>query len=479
MRTVAIDQGTTSTRAFVLSGAEGGEIVATRTHEQHYPQPGRVEHDPDELLRHVRECLSAAGPNDAIGIGNQGESCLGWNRRTGEPISPVIVWQDTRSEAEIARLKQDGIEDLTLARAGLPLDSYFSASKLAWILDNIPEAKNLLARGDLCLGTTDAFFLQHLTGRAATDITTASRTSLMNLQTGQWDADLCRVFGVPIEALPDIVPTTGDFGVADVDGRKTPVTASVVDQQAALFGHGCREAGDAKITFGTGAFALALTGPTLRRPPDRALLPTVAWQRRGGAPTYALDGGIYCAASAINWGRSLGLFSDLAEIDGFEGASAVSRDLVFVPALAGLGSPHWDRSAAGMWLGMSLDTTSRDLMQAMLEGIALRAGEVIQAMAAEIDLGATISIDGGLSANRYFCQFLADVLARKIAVQANAETTSLGVAGMAAGLWDKPDPHRGYRQIYVPREDRTSGIRKFARALTRSRGWLEERIASE
>ncbi len=473
MRIVAIDQGTTSSRAFILNGTGRGEIVATRTHEQHYPHPGWVEHDPLELLRHVRECLSATGPVDAIGIGNQGESCLGWNRKTGEPISPVIVWQDTRSEAEIANLRQDGAEVLTKARAGLPLDSYFSASKLAWILRHIPEAKTLLARGDLCLGTTDAFFLQHLTGRAVTDITTASRTSLMNLETGQWDADLCRVFGVPIETLPEIMPTMGDFGAAEVDGRKIPVTASVVDQQAALFGHGCRDPGDAKITFGTGAFALALTGLALHHSPGHGLLPTVAWQQRNAAPSYALDGGVYCAASAINWGRSLGLFSDFTEIDRFEGPSAVSRDLTFVPALAGLGSPHWDRSAAGMWLGMSLDTTSRDLMQAMLEGIAFRTGEVMQAMAAEIDLGPTISIDGGLSANRYFCQFLADVLQKEIVPQTMTETTSLGVARMAAGLWEKPDPRQSHKKTYHPHREQTSGIRTFAKALGRSRGWLE------
>ncbi len=473
MRVVAIDQGTTSTRAFVLDGAApgGGEIVATRTHQQHYPQPGWVEHDPQELLRHVRECLSAAGSVDAIGLGNQGESCLAWHRKTGEPVSPVIVWQDTRSETEIAQLKREGGEALTMARAGLPLDSYFSAGKLAWIMAHIPAAKTLLARGELCLGTTDAFFLQHLTGEAATDITTASRTSLMNLETGQWDADLCALFGVPIEALPPIRPTMGAFGAANLDGRQIPVTASVVDQQAALFGHGCRNPGDAKITFGTGAFALTLTGPSLHRAPDRGLLPTIAWQRSDQPPVYALEGGVSSAASAINWGRSLGLFSDFAEIDGFEGPSAVSRNLVFVPALAGLGSPHWDRSAAGMWLGMSLDTTARDLMQAMLEGIAFRTGEVMRAMAQEIELGATISIDGGLSANAYFCQFLADVLQKRVAVQANAETTSLGVASMAAGLWTQPGSDQRYRQVYEPRRDEASGLQTFAKALDRTRGW--------
>ncbi|MFV2093305.1 MAG: FGGY family carbohydrate kinase, partial [Hyphomicrobiales bacterium] len=370
MRVVAIDQGTTSTRALVLDRAGAANITCTRQHRQIYPSPGWVEHDAGELLGHVRQCLEAAGPVDAIGIDNQGESCLAWDGDTGEPISPVIVWQDRRTEPAIARLRASGAQELTLARAGVPLDAYFSASKLAWILDNITAAGDLLARGRLRLGTTDAYFLDQLTGHFATDITTASRTSLLNLATGAWDPQLCELFGIPIEALPEIRPTFSDFGSVKIAGRFIRVTASVVDQQAALYGHLCRKPGDAKITFGTGAFALAITGDAIVRAPDQGLLPTIAWQRTGESPTYALDGGVYCASSAVNWARSLGLFSAFSDINEFAEPPAIDGNLVFVPALTGLGCPYWDGSAAGLWIGMSLDTTPGDMVQAILEGIA-------------------------------------------------------------------------------------------------------------
>ena len=471
MRVVAIDQGTTSTRALVLEGDGAGQIVCSWTHQQHYPKPGWVEHDPEELLRHIVECLGAAGPADAIGLGNQGESCLAWDRETGKPISPVIVWQDNRTEPEIERLTSSGAQELTLARAGLPLDSYFSASKLAWILANMPTAKDLHTQGRLCLGTTDAFFLSRLTGRFATDITTASRTSLMNLETGQWDEELCALFAVPMDCLPEILPTMGDFGRVKVNGRPIPITASVVDQQAALFGHGCRNPGDAKITFGTGAFALAVTGETLRRSPDGKLLPTVAWQQAGKAPTYALDGGVYCAGSAVNWGRSLGLFSEFKEIDQFAGASAIDRKLVFVPALTGLGCPHWDNSAAGLWLGLSLETTPSDMMQSLLEGIAFRAAELIDALDQEITLGSAISIDGGMAANPYFCQFLADILQKNIRVQENTELTATGVARLAMTESPASAPLKAKTRMYSPGAGNSDGKEVFAEAIRRSAGW--------
>ena len=278
--------------------------------------------------------------------------------------------------AVVARMKADGHEARVLERAGLPLDAYFSASKLAWILDHCDEARPLLAQGKLRLGTTDAFFLDRLAGRCVTDITTASRTSLLNLETGDWDAELCNLFGVPMQVLPRVVPTTGDFGSLSQRGRPVPVTASVVDQQASLYGHGCRRSGDAKITFGTGAFALVITGDRPRRSPEQGLLPTVAWETAPGKPMYALDGGVYCAGSAIEWGRGLGLFDDYTEINHFDGPCAIERDLVFVPALSGLACPHWDRRAAGAWIGLSLDTDRRDLIQSLLEGIAFRVRPV-------------------------------------------------------------------------------------------------------
>jgi len=473
LRVVAIDQGTTSTRAFVLGGPESGQIVCRRTHEQIFPAQGWVEHDPEEILLHIRECLESAGDIEAIGLGNQGESCLAWDRDTGRAISPILVWQDQRTAALIEKMKAKGAGSLVMQRAGLPLDSYFSSSKLAWILENLPEARTLLAQDRLCLGTTDAFFLHRLTGRFVTDITTASRTSLMNLETGQWDEDLCALFGVPLSALPDIVPTVGDFGQVVVNERKVPVTASVVDQQAALYGHGCRFSGDTKITFGTGAFVLAVTGHTLHRSVAGELLPTVAWQLAGGQPTFSLDGGVYSAASAVNWARKLGLFTDFTEINSFQTPSAILRRLAFVPALNGLGSPFWDRTAAGIWIGLSLETTAQDMMQALLEGIALRTAQVMDALAAEISVSDVLSIDGGLSVNEYFCQFLADVLQKTVVVRVNAELTSLGVAQLARGDDETDRGLPGSAKTYRPERHYAEGRALFARAVSRAAGWHE------
>jgi len=470
MRVLAIDQGTTSTRGLVVEDGSI-ELVHAVEHAQSYPAQGWVEHDPLELLRNVRACLAAAGPVDAIGIDNQGESCLAWHAETGEPLSPVIVWQDSRTAETTEALKAQGAEALTRERAGLPLDPYFSASKLAWIMHNVPQAALLARAGKLRLGTTDAFYLQHLTGRCATDITTASRTSLMNLELGKWDEDLCKLFGVPIEALPPICSTVDSFGTVQVNGRDTPVTASVVDQQAALYGHGCRSAGDAKITFGTGAFVLALTGNAAVRSAAEGFLPTVAWRIGAEAPQYAVDGGVYNASSAVDWARSLGLFESYDEIGQFDGPPAVERDLAFVPALSGLACPHWDRAAAGLWLGLSLDTTRHDLVRAVLEGVALRAAEVVAAMARHIALEDRVSIDGGMARNPYFCQFLADALGRQVRVPATAEITALGCA-MLAGR-SRLDHMLAEGSSYDPGagpERRVWGER-FADAVSRSKSW--------
>ena len=472
MALLALDQGTTSTRALRLDKTGEARIETAVAHRQLYPAPGWVEHDPEELLANLQRCLETAAGIEAVGIDNQGESCLAWHAETKEAVSNVIVWQDNRTAARVEALKTDGAEPLVMARAGLPLDSYFSATKLAWILSESPEAKTLLAQGKLRLGTTDAFFLDRLTGTYATDITTASRTSLMNLETGNWDPELCALFGVPLEALPPIVATTGDFGGLTCGGRRVPVTASVVDQQAALYGHGCREAGDAKITFGTGAFALALTGAQLLRAPDQGLLPTVAWQGPTGAAVYALDGGVYCAGSAVNWARQLGLFGAFEEIDSFQSPRAIERGLAFVPALSGLACPHWDRKAVGLWIGLSLDSSPRDLMQALLEGVAFRAAEVLSAMDRLVPLGDSVSVDGGMSANPYFCQFLADVTERRLHVPEFAELTPLGTAQLAGWATEKRySPGAGKARIYEPRAALAGARDRFAEAVARSRNW--------
>lgn len=469
MRVAAIDQGTTSTRVLVADTDGTLEIACAVTHQQFHPQPGWVEHDPEELLANIRRCLEAAGPVDAIGIDNQGESCLAWDAETGAALSPVIVWQDNRTADVVGRLKDKGAASLTLSRAGLPLDAYFSASKLAWIVDNVQAAKDALAAGRLRLGTTDAFFLDRLTGNFATDVTTASRTSLMNLETGKWDRDLCDLFGVPIGSLPEIRPTVGDYG--RIDG--VPVTASVVDQQAALFGHGCRKPGDAKITFGTGAFALAVTGAEIAHAPEMGLLPTVAWAI-DGKMTYAVDGGVYDAGAAVEWARRIGLVSDLEkDLEWFEGEPAIERGVVFVPALSGLACPHWDRTAASLFLGMSAATTQADLRQALLEGIALSAADVVNAMHAHVPIGSSIAIDGGLARSRYFAQFLADAIGRDVVVADFDERTAFGTAKLAAlGAGITLPDAKSAAQAFHPRVADSSEMRKrFHDAVSRCKGW--------
>lgn len=444
---LAIDQGTTATKAQRLWPDGSFDTVASIAHRQILPQPGRVEHDPEELLASVRQCIEKAGPVVAVGLANQGETCLAWDGATGRPLYNAIVWQDARTQDVVEQLKAKGAEELTRQRAGLPLDPYFSATKLRWLFDNAPDALDLMRRGRLRLGTSDSFFLDRLTGRFVTDVTTASRTSLMNLDTLAWDPELCALFGVPMAALPEILPTTGSFGQVRTAAGTAPLTASVVDQQAALYGHGCRRPGDAKVTFGTGAFVLALSGPRPLRDAASGLLPTVAWKVGDVAATYALDGGVYNAGSAVDWARGLGLFGEYEELR-FDAAPAIERGLVFVPALSGLACPYWDRSAAGLWIGMGLETTRGDMVQALLEGIALRVADLLDAIAALVPLSQTISIDGGLTRNPWFCQFLADATGRAITVPSTPDLTSLGTALLArrgAGLADDlplPPPDR-------------------------------------
>ncbi|MBC7139278.1 MAG: glycerol kinase [Defluviimonas sp.] len=454
MRCLAIDQGTTSTRGILVDADGRAEVVASLTHRQSHPRRGWVEHDPEELLAHVAAALEAgiARGATAWALANQGESCLAWDAGTGEPVCPVIVWQDARTADVTGNLAHEGLAPEVAARSGLPLDPYFSASKLGWILCHVPAARALGASGRLRLGTTDAFFRDRLTGRFETDPATASRSSLMNLATCEWDPELCRIFGVPISALPRILPCTGALDVA----RGLPLAASIVDQQAALYGHGCRKPGEAKITFGTGAFVLAIAGAAPPEP-GQGPLPTVGWQLAGEAPVYALEGGVHAASAALNWARDLGLFSEFDEISGLGEASMLARGLAFVPALAGLACPHWDRGATGAWLGLTLETGRRDMMQAMLEGIAYRTAEVLEAMERCTTIRLPLAIDGGMSRNPGFARILADVCRRAILVSDQAERTALGLAAMAAraqglalplpqgGLHVEPDP--GYPDL--------------------------------
>ncbi len=436
-RIAAIDQGTTSTRCLVMDPDGGTRIVAQIGHKTSVTEPGRSEQDPETLLANIRACLDAAGPVDAIGIANQGESCLAWDAVSGEALSPVLVWQDARTAEALVALARTGVADEVRRRSGLPLDPYFSAGKLAWILSNCPAADAALRAGRLRLGTTDAFFLDRLTGHFATDVSTASRTGLMNLETCQWDQTLCDIFGVPLRALPQIRRTTGDFGA--VGGA--PVTASIVDQQAALFGHGCHAPGQAKITFGTGAFLLAVADTRPDPATLQGLVPTVAWQT-GDRPCYAVEGGVYDAASAIDWAIGAGYAGSLADFDGFTAAPAIARGITFVPAFSGLAAPWWSRRAKPLFAGFDFASGVVDFRQALLEGIALLTVDLIDLCAQRTGGDIALSVDGGLSRSAYFCQFLADCAQRPIRVSAFSDLTALGaarLAGQGAGLACAPD----------------------------------------
>lgn len=471
---VGIDQGTTATKAFRLDGNGGFAPLCSVEHRQFYPQAGWVEHDPRELLAAIGRCLDHAAGASGIGLDNQGETVIAWDAETGEPLHNAIVWQDTRTRPQVDALRRDGAEQVTLARAGLPLDPYFAAPKLRWLLDHVPDARRLVRQKRLRLGTSDSWFLDRLCGSYATDVTTASRTSLMNLATCTWDPELCRLFGIPIDALPAIRPTTGEFGVVRQLG--VPLVASVVDQQAALFGHGCHAPGTVKISFDTGAFARAVSGPEPVRPADVGVQSSIAW-RIGEHTTYAIEAGVYNAGSAMNWVRSLGLFTDHRELDRFEGPTAVERGLVFVPALSGLACPYWDRSAAGMWLGMTLETRREDLIRSALEGIALRSAQALAAMNDCVPLAQDVSIDGPLVRSRYFREFLGRALGRRIVAASASDLTGLGCTQLAfigAGLGPlealPPIPLPAH--VVEPDRPLESTLHaRYADAVGRSRHW--------
>jgi len=462
MRVASIDQGTTSTRCLVVEDGGGWRVAGSRKHGQHHPSAGWVEHDPAELLANIKQVLDAAGEVDAIAIANQGESCLAWDAETRAALSPVIVWQDARTAGQLFEFGPEA-EALSQRICGLPLDPYFSASKLAWLLRHVPATAAAQAAGRLRLGTTDAFFLDSLAGAFATDLATASRTGLLDLATGQWSDKLCQLHGVPKECLPRIDAVDAEFG--RIGG--IPVRASIVDQQAALFGHGCRKPGDCKITFGTGAFLLAVAGS--ERPPQAELLPTVAWARRGEGTSFAIEGGVYDAGAALEWARSIGLYSDLEELANFEGPSALSRGIVFVPALSGLAAPYWDRKAAPLFIGMDHATGRCDLVRAVLEGIAMLTVGLIDAAAEVTPLGSSISIDGGLSQSGYFAQFLASASKRSIIVPSMYELTALGLAEFC-GL--DVSAARAKHTRFEPDGSVTEEHHaRFAQAVALARGW--------
>ena len=447
---LAIDQGTTSTRAMLFDRGARMVSVAQRELPQHYPRAGWVEHDAEEIwcdtLAVVRESIArSAVPLDrlaAIGVTNQRETVVVWDRSTGEPIHRAIVWQDRRTADLCASLKAEGTEEEVRAKTGLLLDPYFSATKLAWILDNVTDARARAERGELAFGTIDSFLLWRLTSGAvhATDATNASRTLLYDIHAQRWDADLCRLFRIPEAILPEVRDNSGSFGITATGllDRQIPIGGMVGDQQAALIGQACFDPGMVKSTYGTGCFLFLNTGEIAVSSANR-LLTTPAY-RLDGRTTYAVEGSIFVAGAAVKWLRDgLGVLQSAEESESLATHVADSHGVYMVPAFVGLGAPHWDPEARAAIHGLTLDATGAHLVRAALEAVAYQTFDLLRAMAADgCSTPVALRVDGGMAANAWLCQFLADIIDCRVDRPSNLETTALGaafLAGLATGVW--------------------------------------------
>jgi glycerol kinase len=447
---LAIDQGTTSTRAIIFDAAARPVAVAQREFVQHYPKLGWVEHDPEDIWRDVvavaTDAIAKSGIDSGriagIGISNQRETVVVWDRSTGEPIHRAIVWQDRRTAETCERLKRDGVEPQVRAKTGLLLDPYFSATKIAWILDNVAGARARAERGELAAGTIDCFLLWRLTGGAvhASDVTNVSRTSLFDIHRGVWDDELCRLFDVPQPLLPEVQDNSHVFGLTapGLFDRQIPIAGMAGDQQAALFGQACFEPCMVKSTYGTGCFMLVNTGDKAVASEHR-LLTTPAY-RLDGKTTYALEGSIFVAGAAVKWLRDgIGIIAHSSETDGLATQVSDSHGIYMVPAFVGLGAPHWDPNARGAIFGLTLDAKGAHLARAALEAVAYQTRDLIEAMVADgCASPAALRVDGGMTANSWLCQFLASITEVPVERPANLETTALGAAfhaGLATGVW--------------------------------------------
>jgi len=491
---LALDQGTTSSRSLVFDSL--GRVVAQSQREfsQFFPQPGWVEHDALEIWGTQRATMLDAlrtaqlAPRDiaAIGISNQRETTLLWDRATGQPLARAIVWQDRRTAAACARLRAAGLEPEISARTGLLLDPYFSATKLAWLLDELPGARARAERGELAFGTVDSWLIYQLTGRRrhVTDATNASRTLLFNLREARWDDRLLEIFGVPRACLPEIVDTclsSADAIEVDVDGTKLPLAGIAGDQQAALFGQACFSPGMAKNTYGTGCFALLHTG-TAPQASRHRLLTTVAL-RRGGCQ-YALEGGVFMGGATVQWLRDgLGLIGSSSEVEALAASVPDTGDVYLVPAFAGLGAPQWDADARGTIVGLTRGTNRAHIARAALESIAFQTADLIDAM--RQDAGGAFSelrVDGGAARNDLLLQFQADILGVPVLRPVNTETTAFGaaaLAGLGVGMWQSESELASLWALDRRFEPRMSageaGTRRarWTEALARSRAWAK------
>ena len=445
---LALDQGTTSSRAIVFDHSGAIIAVAQQEFRQIFPQPGWVEHDASEIwasqsrvaVDALEKANLASTDIAAIGITNQRETTVVWERATGKPIYNAIVWQDRRTAGACDRLRRAGHAPMIRKKTGLVVDAYFSGTKLQWILQNVPGAKARARRGELAFGTIDAWLVWNLTGGRVhvTDVSNASRTMLFNLKTCDWDADLLKLFGIPRSLLPAVCDSSEVYGDCTLWGAAIPIAGIAGDQQAALFGQACTKPGMVKNTYGTGCFMLMNTG-TKPIASKNHLLTTVAW-RIGGRTEYALEGSIFIAGAVVQWLRDgLGLIKTSAEVEALAASVADNGGVYLVPAFAGLGAPHWDQYARGLLAGVTRGTTSAHLARAALEGIAYQVHDILDAMQADSGIKLKeLRVDGGACANNLLMQFQADLLGVPAVRPRVAETTALGaayLAGLAVGFW--------------------------------------------
>lgn len=490
----ALDQGTTGTR-FMMFDRESRPIAkAYTTHDQHYPQPGWVEHDPVEIFENsisvIDSALNSAGLSAedlaAIGITNQRETTVLWEANTGRPLHNAIVWQDRRTANRIDELSDAGWDDDIRQRTGLEPDAYFSATKLEWLLENAgSELRQRAAAGELRFGTIDTWLIDRLTGAHVTDVTNASRTMLFDIRHEQWDRELLAEFDIPEAILPTVRPSIDvePFGYTDPDGpvgASVPIAGALGDQQAALFGQTCFGKGEAKNTYGTGSFFLLNTG-TEPVTSEHGLLTTIAYGMANEPSRYALEGSIFVTGAAVEWLTDVGLIDDPAETGALASSVPDTNGVYLVPAFTGLGAPHWDPRARGILVGLTRDTTRAHIARATLESIAYQTRDVAEAMIE--DAGTTVTdlrIDGGAVQNDVLCQLQSDILGRRVVRPTVDETTALGAAyaaGLTVGFWESREELRDHWHVdreFEPEGEPSENDRRYERwleAVGRSRGW--------
>jgi len=487
---LALDQGTTSSRAILFDHDGNVRASAGQEFKQYYPQPGWVEHDAEEIwqsqLAVTQRALAAARARlediAAIGITNQRETVLLWDRATGKPAYHAIVWQCRRTAAMCDRIRREGFDRTLRDKTGLVTDAYFSGTKIAWLLENVPGARERAERGELACGTIDTWLISKLTrGRVhATDVSNASRTLLFNINSLDWDDEILSYFGVPRKLLPEVKSSSEVLGEAALFGGTAPIAGVAGDQQASLFGHQCFRRGNVKNTYGTGCFLLMNTGSDVPRS-ESGLVSTVAW-RRAGATTYALEGSVFIAGAAVQWLRDeMGLIKDAGESEKMALAVPDTGGVYFVPAFVGLGAPHWDAYARGTIVGLTRGSNRNHLVRAALESMAYQTRAVVDCMAGDSGIRPeALRVDGGAARNNFLCQFQADILGIAVERPATSESTALGaayLAGLATGFW-KDEPELG-RQFKIARrfEPAMSASRReelyagWQRAVERAKGW--------